>query len=893
MNPMLEAFISEARDLIEAASSCFLALEDRPGDAELLNDLFRSIHTIKGGAGLFKIEPFIRVVHRAEDALDRIRDGELDLTPERTDIFLEILDQISTWLDELEATEELGPDAEERSAALVAQIEAMTATGPASPPPPAQKEQEQGPVPEAGEQPAAEEQPLDSSPPPPWLARAVDACFAANRPEILARSPLVAITYTPDEQCFFTGDDPLLTVRNTPDLLWFTVEGPDSWGDVTEFDPYQCRVRFHCLAGADEPTLREHFQYVEEQVEFQEVSRAALLQPSGAPAASATADAFVADARTAIANSDWDQLASLSRAALETAGPELFTASALRRILLLLAAQVHEASLFSMLVEAVAKQAWPVGESVSAQPEDSPPSSADQNARKDLPAGDDRTLALDILHTQDRILEMPCAPELWQGRLRAVATTIQRTLESLGEEGQAAKLEEAVAEAIARHDATPVRRILGSALKGKEATVPLAAPTAPPSPATPPEKRPPDLGQTRKERRPTVIKVDHARIDALMDLAGELVVAKNGLPFLARKAEEEFGLRELAREIKQHYAVLNRIVDELQHTVMQVSMVPVSTVFGRFPRLVRDLSRKLGKEIRLLIEGEETEADKNVIESLSEPLIHMVRNSIDHGIEPPEVREENGKERCGVIRISARQTGDQVVIEVQDDGRGIDPEVIKKKAYEKGVISEEQLDTITDAEAVRLILAPGLSTAEQVSDLSGRGVGMDVVRNAVEQAGGTLDIESSLGRGTTVRLSMPLSMAVTQVMLVEVGGQSFGVPMDAIRETVRVPAKEIRRIKGQEVVVLRQRLIPICRLRQVLGLNDEHAKARETEAIMVVSVAGQEIGLVVDGFDEGVDIILKPPEGIMAKFRLYAGTALLGDGRVLLIFDLKELIRCL
>jgi len=312
-------------------------------------------------------------------------------------------------------------------------------------------------------------------------------------------------------------------------------------------------------------------------------------------------------------------------------------------------------------------------------------------------------------------------------------------------------------------------------------------------------------------------------------------------------------------------------------------------VFQRFPRLVRDLARKLGKQVDLVIEGEDTEADKNVIESLFDPLLHMVRNSLDHGVESPEQRSACGKPSAARVKLLARRDGDQVVIEVVDDGRGIDPDVIKRKAYERGLIDEARLATITDEEATMLVFAAGFSTAESISDVSGRGVGMDVVRNAVEKAGGRIAMTSVKGVGTTVRIDLPLSMAVSRVMTVALGKNLFGVPMDLIQGIVKVPRSDVVRIKECEAFVLRDRVVPLVRLTQLLDLPDEPAAGEEI-AVLVVRVNGQTIGLGISAFGEGMEVILKPLEGMLAKIAGYAGTALLGDGRVLLVLDLKELI---
>jgi two-component system chemotaxis sensor kinase CheA len=390
---------------------------------------------------------------------------------------------------------------------------------------------------------------------------------------------------------------------------------------------------------------------------------------------------------------------------------------------------------------------------------------------------------------------------------------------------------------------------------------------------------------------PKTLKVDQEKIDRLMNLIGEMVVAKNSLPFLAGRAETVFGARELSREIKSQYAVISRIAMEMQDTIMQVRMLPVSFVFQRFPRLVRDISRKLGKEVNLVLEGENTEADKNIIESLADPLIHIVRNSLDHGIELPAVRRAAGKPPEGRLVIRAIQEADRVLIDISDDGKGIDPAVIKRKAYENGVIDEATLDRITDQEAVNLIFAAGLSTAEVVSDLSGRGVGMDVVRAAVNQVNGTVTVESTPGAGTRIRLSLPLSMAVTNVMVIESDKQIYGVPMDAVLETVRVPRANIRSIKNRQTTVLRNRLMPLRSLNELLANSAPQAANEDDElAMLVMQIHGEQIGIMVDDFREVIDIILKPMSGILGSLSTYAGSALLGDGSVLMVLNPKELV---
>lgn len=386
------------------------------------------------------------------------------------------------------------------------------------------------------------------------------------------------------------------------------------------------------------------------------------------------------------------------------------------------------------------------------------------------------------------------------------------------------------------------------------------------------------------------LKVSQEKVDRLMDLIGEMVVAKNALPYLAQRAEDVFQQRELAREIKAQYAVINRIAEDMQHAIMQVRMLPVGAVFQRFGRLVRDISKKLGKEVQLVIEGEETEADKNVIEALADPLIHILRNSLDHGIEMPEVRVQAGKPACGTIRVRAHQESDRVVIEISDDGAGVHAQRVRDKAVERGLIPADKAQQLSDVEAAQLIFLPGFSTADKVSDLSGRGVGMDVVRSAVERINGQVELSSTQGQGTLLRLSLPLSMAVTNVMIIEAAGRRFGVPMDWIVETVRVHTDDIHQFKQTQTTVLRGRIVPLRALHDLLTLEQGPQCNEDHEyAVLVVRIGNEHLGLLVDQFHGATDIILKPLEGILSGLCGFAGTALMGDGSVLMVLNPKEL----
>ncbi len=387
---------------------------------------------------------------------------------------------------------------------------------------------------------------------------------------------------------------------------------------------------------------------------------------------------------------------------------------------------------------------------------------------------------------------------------------------------------------------------------------------------------------------PRTLRVEASRIDTLVRLTGELIVAKNALAHLARLAARE--ANPLAAELKSQHASLDHVGAELQRAVLQLRVLPLGVVFRRFPRLLREMSASLGKPVELRLHGEDTEADKAIVEMLFEPLLHVVRNALDHGIEPAAVRASRGKPAIGTLELRAGRQGEHVRIEVIDDGGGLDVARIRDTARARGILAAEVLDSLPDEEVMQLVFAPGFSTASGVTALSGRGVGMDAVRTAVERLGGRVSLHSSPGIGTTVSFLLPFSVMLSTVMSLRAGGQMFGVPLESVVETLRLPASRIAGVGAARAVVVRERTVPVIDLAQMLGGSATRPDASEV-TVVIASFAGQLCGLQVDAVGERMEIILKPLEGLLAGTPGIAGTTLTGDGRVLLVLDLAELLQ--
>ena len=422
------------------------------------------------------------------------------------------------------------------------------------------------------------------------------------------------------------------------------------------------------------------------------------------------------------------------------------------------------------------------------------------------------------------------------------------------------------------------------AAEAAPAATPAAA--AAPAAAEPAKKAAPAAAKpaaapAKKQHQSQSVRVDIEKLDTLMNLMGELVINKVRL--------EQIGQTHRMSDLMETLEQMDRVTGDLQNIVMKVRMVPVSAVFNRFPRMVRDVSKELGKEINLTIEGEETELDRTVIDEIGDPIMHLLRNSLDHGVESPDKREAKGKPRVGEVGLIARHEGNNVVIMITDDGAGINADVIRRKAVEKGMISQDEADRLDDADAVRLIFLPGFSTAEQITDISGRGVGMDVVRSKIEALSGHVDVETHIDEGSVFKIKLPLTLAIIQAMLVQVQDEMYAIPLGSIDSTINIEPSDIQTVQNKEVIVLRGEIIPIIRMEEALQVP--HTKDSDELFVVVVHAGEAKAGIVVDNLIGQQEIVIKTLGNLFAGLKLFGGATVLGDGKVALILDVATMIQ--
>ncbi|MFC3149865.1 chemotaxis protein CheA [Litoribrevibacter euphylliae] len=417
----------------------------------------------------------------------------------------------------------------------------------------------------------------------------------------------------------------------------------------------------------------------------------------------------------------------------------------------------------------------------------------------------------------------------------------------------------------------------------KEEPKPAVQPTAPAAQKPAPAAAPRAQGKDSAAPTETTVRVDTKRLDDIMNMVGELVLVRNRLVRLGMSSSNE--------DMSKAVSNLDVVTADLQTSVMKTRMQPIKKVFGRFPRVVRDLARTLKKEVNLELVGEDTDLDKNLVEALADPLVHLVRNAVDHGVEMPEVRESNSKPRTGKVVLSAEQEGDHILLSITDDGGGMNPEKLRQKAVEKGLYDQDAADRLSDKEAFNLIFHPGFSTKEQISDVSGRGVGMDVVKTKISQLNGTIDVDSEINKGTRISIKVPLTLAIMPTLMVMLEEQAFAFPLVSVNEIFHLDITQTNIVDGQEVIVVREKVYPLFHLKRWLVRRSQVAESEDATAhVVIVSVGTQRVGFVVDQLIGQEEVVIKPLGKMLHGTPGMAGATITGDGRIALILDVPSML---
>jgi len=759
------SFRPEAADLLADLGVSLLQLEQDPNNVEVVNSVFRAMHTLKGSGATAGFRRLANFVHHVEEVFNRIRNRQLEATPELIDAALKACDCCAMLL-ELGDTDSDTP--------LPLETEVLAAIRPFLPE-------------------------MDGTVSENQAARTTTSGPARYR-----------IGFQPSREIFFSGTDPAALLLELTDLGTIAIRC--AMGDLLsteEYDPEKCYLSWDVSLDTVQPedAVRGVFQFVEEDCGV----TIAREQPTAAERAKGR-------------NHEKD---TRFRGAAE----QCFTALTY--------------------------------------------------ALKQCQSGDEKQ----GLGNAQRAAQTLISASKAHGHAPATVAT-EKILDAIVDAKQATRL----GGILDRGWLEKMQLLIASATTAvgspKAASVTIAALTSVPG-----KTEEATLAADVVAGLPaTSIRVDSVKLDVLMRLAGELLVARGTLPAFADRIEREEPSKSMAKEMRDAGAKVSRLADDLQATVMSIRMMPVRQVFQRFPRLVRDIARTLDKNIELHVTGEATELDKTVIDSIGDPLTHIIRNSADHGIESKADRAQQGKPAIGRIDLSAFTRGSNVVIEIKDDGKGLDAAKLKRRAVEKGLFTEAQVAVMNEQAAFKIIMAAGFSTVDKVTDLSGRGVGMDVVRLAVEAMRGVIHIKSELGKGTSLRIEFPASLLVSKGILVAIAGQKMVLPMESIRTMVKIHRATVRSVHGQQIALVRGAVFPLIALADALSFDLIEEKEKRSElAVAIIDAASGSYGLEVDQFLGEVEVVIKPLNGVLATVPEYVGAAIMANGNTVLVVNTERL----
>ncbi len=900
-------FIIEAREHLETIEPTLLELEKAPDNLDLLNDIFRPMHSLKGASGFLGLNKINQLAHRAESVLDELRKGTMSINSEIMDIILAVTDALSTMINILETHNNDGDNdytnlLEILDAILSGEFVAGSAANVTS----SNAEENTSTNTHADDQTPAHEY----VPAPP--AQEIVAVVEPNvRREVMPTKDWLETRNILDEVKLLTFSENYLSefveeiienIDTINELLLMLEKNPQSNDEIVA-DLFR---NFHNIKGGSGIIDYKELNNLTHEAET-------LLNKARHKDIEIVPELvdlllFVSDVMSALV-----QKINLAQSTV---------------------APYDTGELLQQLQKSITGEETALPQSVYIDVEESnAPIHIDSTI-----VDTSKTNIREALAELEKDASQKDKIELTFNSLIAIrdfsqehsfaelAEYAQRTA-NLVEQAIKSDLDFSLMLDLLRQEVEIIFDLSAKTIDEAQAAAPIVetAPTAPPPPQpttlptpapaqekpaenpivqaekpvaktpekpAPPQEKPAAQNAQAEAKGSSTIRVDHEKLDALMNLIGELIINRNRYSLIARHLEEskeEINISQIGQALSENTYALAHISNELQDTIMKVRMVPVSSVFARFPRLVRDLSRKSGKEVELVMEGEETELDKSVVEVIGDPLVHLIRNSVDHGIESAEERLAAGKSEKGKVTLRAYHKGNSVFIEIEDDGKGIDPEKMREVAVKKGVITSDEAKALSDSEAVDLIFAPGFSSAAQITDISGRGVGMDVVKTNIKNLKGTVSTTTEIGKGTRFTLSLPLTLAIIDALTVNVSGQIFAIPLDAVSETTKIETKRLADIMGKKAVTLRGEVLGLMALSDLLNIPRSSEEMPEMLSVVILLDGEKRLGLVVDRMLERQEIVIKPLGTHLADIKGISGSTIMGDGSVLLILDPHEI----
>lgn len=884
MNPLLESFLQEARENLAFIDQHIEDLSS--GDAELVNAVFRAAHTLKGGSGIVGFTAVKDITHHAEDLLDMVRNGDIEASPTVIESLYNAFDEVVNLIEAAEESEDIVEADEETVKEIVQML--CDQMGKST-----EKE--------------AWKLPLNLLKDPAVIVN-LPLGFLRNTQmslplhatritqESLNEKRLYAVLFDVDESCMLYGNDPAYALSLLGDKVKYVYScmNEDSAKSILsgldDEEGLILRMQLIAFVEAEYAQIEEAlFNFIDELL-FLPLDITTLLGVSrGEVHPLDVMKELSINAKKELSSKE--NLRQVIEDSLDHIGEETLQYAQLKRFLDLLGSTDELEALapfFDLLhLGRVYTGEDEVQEEKAVQPEALPAKKAEIN--ENLLGGARMIIEQQLLQLNDSddaaLLE----------RVKAIVEKTAKLFSvTMGEINSKAELADFAVSLIAKKSETPLEsKAAQTAEKTEEASEKAAEPVRetaaeaekkseiPEAEIVPEKAAAPEKTETKRGVVGKTVKIEQESVDSLMNVIGELLVAKNSLPYLADSVHK-MTAEETKRAIMGKYTFINRLSEQLQDLIMSMRMLPISYVFDRYPKLVRDISKQLNKKVNLTMEGGETKLDKNIIEMMADPMIHIMRNSLDHGIELPEVRQSQGKSPEGNVKLKAYSQSDKIIIEIKDDGAGINIERVIQKVVDKGLMTMEQIDAMDENAQAELVLLAGLSTADEITEFSGRGVGMDVVRKSIEGFGGSISISTKKGAGTTITLAIPVSLAVTTLLHVEMNSVHYGFPMDSVQETVKIEKREIQALHNEPFIYLRGEVIPLLFINSMLNL--EEIKNKQL-SIIVLNIKGNALAVVVNQLLGQLDVVQKPLSGMIEGHPVFSGTALLGNGQIIMMID--------